>query len=455
MMKEKNSEINYYGFNSSQDVIHLQTKYTIWKRVVNIVFMVTVRNGYDETVMQQAIDKLFERNDCLRIRFVKRNGETLQYFEKERHIGRIPVKTFETESAMQSFIRRFRRKPIDCFKGRTLEAVFAVNPSGEKVIFFKVSHFVADTYGIGILINDLFAVYDALKNGKEMPKEPGSFEKVLKKDIEYKNNEEAKEADRAFIKEYYGVRHKEHPMYCGIHGNTSDIWLREKKKGHFSMPYLFIRCSTESYKFIIPKLLVEKVQEYCIARRVTVGEFFFYAVSVAASVVNDKAPIQAPLELLNCRGTLDERKAAGTKVQSMSVYTTVDYSKSFTENLLNIYEEQRELYRHTRLSYLEIQKYQLDLWKFSPLGQVLNHTYSFIPFQAPDGVSLQVLSNGRCALPAYIAFMHNLKSGEMEAVYDVQTAVVSPQAMVDFQNLLLRVTEAAIESPDTALNELF
>ena len=27
-----------YGFNSSQDIIHLQTKYTLFKRVANIVF---------------------------------------------------------------------------------------------------------------------------------------------------------------------------------------------------------------------------------------------------------------------------------------------------------------------------------------------------------------------------------------------------------------------------------
>lgn len=446
---------NYYEFNSSQDVIDLQTRYTIWKRVVNIVFSVTVKDGFDRDIMRKALDKLFERNDCLRITFVKRNGRTVQYFEEKRCVGNIPDVVFDTDSSMRKYINRFRRKPTDCFKGDTLDAVFAVNPSGESLILFKVSHFVADTYGIGVLVKDLFRIYDALKNHAEMPPVPGSFEKVLKRDIAYKENREAVERDRLFFKEYYTQRHAEHPMFCGIHGNTSDLWLKEKKKGRFSMPYIFVKCDTESFKFVVPKAVTENVRHYCEDNQVPMGTFFFYILAIGSSLVNDRAPIQAPLELLNCRGTLEERNAGGTKVQSMSVYTVVDYSKSFKDNLAAQYADQQELYRHTRLSYLEIQELQRKFWKFSALSQILNHAYSFIPFDAPDGVSLQVLSNGKGALPAYIAFMYNMKTSEVEVIYDIQTIVITPQVLVDFQNLLIQITEKVITAPDIKLADLF
>ena len=63
-------EKTLYRFNSSQDVVHLQTKYTLFKRVANIVFYLTLDEPLDRQLMREAIDRLIERNDCLRITFV-------------------------------------------------------------------------------------------------------------------------------------------------------------------------------------------------------------------------------------------------------------------------------------------------------------------------------------------------------------------------------------------------
>ena len=106
-----------YGFNYSQDIIDLQTKYSLFKRVVNIVFAVTVESGFDEVLMKNAINKMIERNDCLRLRFVKEGKKTVQFVEPERTIGEIPFKSFSTQGQMDAFLRRFRKKATDMFKG--------------------------------------------------------------------------------------------------------------------------------------------------------------------------------------------------------------------------------------------------------------------------------------------------------------------------------------------------
>lgn len=450
-----NMEKTLYPFNYSQDIITLQTKYALFKRVINIVFSVTVDAGFDEALMHRAIDLMIARNDALRLTEVKEGKTSKLYFADERKIGTIPSRRFSTSAQFDAFLRRFRKAPTDLKKGRTLEAVFGVDPAGKQFVLFKVSHMVADTYGIGVIVTDLMGVYAALKEGKELPPAPGRFEDVLIKDTEFRANDAAVEKDRAFFDEYYKTRHSERPIYCGLHGNGSDRWLKNKRKGAISLPYLFIKCDTEGYRFVVPAAVTLKVEDWCEKNGITMNTFFFYTCGIATSLLNDRARYQIPLELLNCRGSVAERKSAGTKVQSMGVYLTVDYEKSFLDSVVALSDEQHELYRHTRLSYLEIEDLTHSFYNFSMLGQVTSYCFSFIPMSMPKGITLQVHSNGKGALTGYIAMMHNVDTNEIETVYDIQTRMITPQQLVEFQNTWMHVIEQVIARPEAKMKELF
>lgn len=444
-----------YSFNYSQDIIHLQTKYALFKRVANILFSVTFDEGFDEGRMLDALQLLIDRNDCLRLTFVKEGKEIRQYFEPARKLGKVPSVRFETTSQLEAWVRRFRRKGLDMMKGQTFQPVFAVNASGEKMVFIKISHYVADTYGIGVLVNDLSAIYNALSSGSELPPAPGSFEEVIRKDNEYRANTEATEKDRSFFEEYYGKTHAERPLYCGIHGDGSDRWLKYKKKGDISLPYLFIKCDTEGYRFVIPAAITLRAEQWCKENEITMNTFFFYAYAVACSLINGRAPRQAPLELMNCRATVADRKAAGTKVQSLSVCTNVDYAKSFNENIAPLFAELTEMYRHTRLTYLEMEAMQHKTWNYSMISQVINYCFSYIPIKNPKGVHLQVWSNGKGALVTYLAMMHDVDTNEITMNYDIQTKMVTPVQLIEFQNLYIHVIETVLDKPATPLGEIF
>ena len=449
------TERTYYGFNSSQDVINLQTKYSLFSRVANIMFYVTVDAGFDRTLMKQAINKLFERHDCLRITFVKKKGKIEQYFVDHREVGRIPERNFETQTAMFKFMDKHRVAQVNPFLGQTLDVVFAKNPDKKDTIIFKVSHYVCDSYGIGVLVNDLFAIYEALRDGKPMPAMPSSFEKVLQKDLEYKSNEEAKAKDKEFFKNLATVKHPEHPTYCGLHGNNSERWLKLKKKGWFSVPYLFVKCDTDGYRMVIPAAVSEKIFSYCEISKVSLSSFLFYCTCIATSLINDRCKAQFPLDLIEGRGTLYERKCAGTKVQNTCVYAEVDYEKNFSENLLQCYNEQQDLYRHTRLSYLEVEQMYHNQWKYSMISQVFNFCFSLIPFKMPKGVNLQLYTNGKGALVAYIAMILNVDTNEIYVNYDVQRKMITSAQLMDFQSLLVHVIEAVLKNPDEKLGVVF
>lgn len=444
-----------YLFNYSQDIVHLQTKYSLFKRVSNILFSVTFENGFKDGLMTKAIELLVERNDCLRLVCEKKGKQNMQYFREHCTVGKIPSFTFDSYGQIDKFVNKFRRGAINVYKGETFKPAFATGPNGEKMVFIKISHLVADTYGIGILVNDLYHIYNALERGEELPAAPGQFEEILKKDTQYRANEEGVDKDIAFFKDYYEVKHSTIPAYCGIHGNESDRWLKLKKKGARSLPYLFVKCDTRGYKFVIPATLTEKVEELCAQHSLSMNTFFFYTCAIACSLRNEKRPYQLPLELMNCRGTVADRKAAGTKVQSLSVYTTVDYTRSFIENVMELYSDQAELYRHTKLSFLEVQDIQHKLWNYSMTSQLTNFCFSFIPVAFPKGIQFQLHSNGKGALPAYMALMLNTETKEVYAMYDIQTKMCNTDQMIEFQNTYVKVIESVLKSPDAKLGELF
>ena len=56
-------EPTYYHFNNSQDVVFRQTQFSLFKRVLNIVFSLELEKGFDKALMTQAFEKLYERND--------------------------------------------------------------------------------------------------------------------------------------------------------------------------------------------------------------------------------------------------------------------------------------------------------------------------------------------------------------------------------------------------------
>ena len=444
-----------YRFNSSQDVINLQTKFTLFKRVVNIVFSTTVEKGFDEGIMTRAINKVIERNDCLRITFVKKGGETLQYFADHREIGKIKSYVLDTPEKFDSFVKKFRRKPTDCYKGDVLRVAFAVNPQGQQVIFFKISHFVADDFAIGVIVSDLFAVYDAMVGGKEMPAMPSRFEDVLKKDNDFLDNEEAKERDRQFFQEYFTKKHPETPQFCPIQGNNSGLWLKNKRKGKYAMPFLFIDCDTEGYKFDIPVAIVNKALEWSEKTQIPPATFFYYAFSLTVSLLNDRYRYILPLMLLNSRATSTERHCGGTKVQSIALYTEIDYSKSFNENVAATFEDQNELYRHTKLTYLETNDLQHKFWKHSLVSQLNPFCFSFIPSVSPEGVKLMLHSNGKGALATYVAIMMDINTHAMTIVYDQQTEMGTPQDLVEFNNRLVGVIEKVLDNPEEILEKIF
>jgi len=445
-------EIKYYDINQSQEVVKLQCKYTLFKRIINIVTSMTSEKELDFDVMKKAYNKVVERNDCLRIKFVKREGKLMQYFDEYTPVEDIPVLEFATKEEQEAFINKKRMHAIKYLKGVVIEPYFIKTYDKKWMVLLKVCHFILDVYGINMIFKDLFEVYDALKNNKELPEKPGSFEEVVKKDLILKNNQAYNESNEKFFTEY--LLDRPEPYYAGIHGPEDPIFKKKLKKNHRGQKMFIINCDTKGYMHTIDKETCDKVMEYCKANTKSPANFLMYAASITTSRLNGNVKNMLPLELCNCRATVAEKKCAGTKVQSLGCYTHIEHDKTFKENFEEYCLNQMNLSRHLGFPDMKFEMLLHKLYRSSMLETYYWLAYSFIPMKKPEGMEFQVYSNGKCALPCYVAQLYDVDTGEISMAYDVQIKTTSEEHVKKFHDAYVGVIKQILNNPDIKVSDI-
>ena len=448
-MKEQKT---YYELNPSQEVVMLQCKYTLFKRVVNIISSIETKNNLNFDLMEKAYNLVVERNDCLRIRFKKQNKKLVQWFEEKLPYKTIPVISFNTKEEQEKFIDKLKKHAIKYKKGVTIEPYFIKTYDNKNMILLKVCHLILDIYGINIIYKDLIDVYEALLNQTELPECPTSFEEVVKKDLRRKNNKETDANNREFFTKL--LNSKEEPYYAGLNGENNKLWQKQLAKNKRAMKMFFIRNDTKGYCLKIKKDIMDRVMEYCKQINQSPANVLFFASSVCASKINGNVKNMLPLELYNCRGSAHEKKCAGTKVQSLACYTTIDHDKSFEENFANFCLEQSKLYRHIGFSDQAFEMLLHKTYKSSMLETYYPLTFSFIPYTKPVDYTLNMYSNEKGALITYIAQLYDINSGEMDIAYDCQTKIVSEQNVIDYHKNYISLLKQITQNPKIILKDI-
>ena len=441
-----------YDLNPSQEVVKLQCKYTLHKRVINILTSISSEKEIDFDVMKQAFNKVVERNDCLRIRFVKQDGKLMQYFLDEDKFDEIPYIEFKTKTQQDKFFDKYKKKAIKYTKGVVVEPYFIKTFDNKYMVLLKICHLILDIYGINVIFKDLFDVYTAMKNNTELPECPTKFEDVVIKDLEAKKNGVKTEKHFEFFNEYLDTR--EEPYYAGLHGDSLPLWQKQRAKGKRAMKMFFVRNDTTGYLQKIDKETMDKVASYSKENRVSMANLLFYMASITASKMNGNVKNMIPLELCNCRATNLERKCAGTKVQSIGCYTVVEGGKTFKDNLSAFVDNQNQLYRHLDFSDQEFEMMLHRKYPSSMLETYYSITFSFIPFIKSEDVEFNIYSNGKGALPAYLAMLYNVNEGDADMAYDVQDQLMNEQDIIKYHKNYVSVINQIMDNPEIKIEDV-
>ncbi len=216
----------------------------------------------------------------------------------------------------------------------------------------------------------------------------------------------------------------------------------------------FIKNDTRTYGHKIEKPQVEKLLNFAKENNTSIASLLLYIYSVTQSRMNKDVPFLLPLELCNLRDTLLARKCAGMKVQSLNVLTKVDKDLSFKDNVEFFVKSQSENYRHMGMSDMEHQILLHKVYKTSMMTTYYSLAYSFIPYESREGVKVNFYTNGKCALPCYVALLYDYLNNEINVGYDAQIKLLTEENVKVFHQNLIKCIDQVLDNPDMLIKDV-
>ncbi|MBR4765826.1 MAG: hypothetical protein IK085_03565 [Clostridia bacterium] len=448
-----------YPFTPAQEMINFMLKYSFFhKQVIQIPSSIVVKRKINFDIMQKALEKEIERNDCMRLRFSKKHGFT-QYFEEKVEIGKIPVLNFKSQQEQDEFLTADAQKPIKCFKGETYRIFFFNTADGRNGIYINVIHLAMDAPAVFIFFDDLLKVYEALENGTEMPKPLGSYETAIKKELEYINNAEKVQADRDFYVNYF-LKDGE-PIWNGVMGPGPLDKLREKKKnseiratGSFDPIHdeavLEKRTLTvEDSKIILDYMEKNQISGECVVQlgmRLHVGK------------INHRHDDTHFLVLSNRRKTVNEKRCGGTMASALPWRIILPETLTFNEAVDKLKTLQGDIMRHNNYPFIRWLENERELFNYGMKDGTTTMMFSWFPLEddTMNGWEYEFhgYSIGHYVMPLYTYTMKDSTTGGLRFAYLHRTDTISTADIDRLQDNTVKALVMGCSNPDITLKEI-
>lgn len=449
-----------YPLIPPQEMIQFMLKYSFFhKQVTQIPESIIVTKEIDFDLMEKAFNIEIERNDCLRLRFFKEKGKIRQYFLDEYREQNIPVLDFKSDEERTQVLTADAQKPVRMLKGETYRIKFFRTHDKRCGVYINIHHLVMDNAAVFIFFADLFAVYDHLKDGTPMPKPLGSYEAIIKKEIEYISNPENIKKEEEAYTEY--ITKDGEPLYLGVEGPKFLEAERKKKKNpDIKAPSLFdpIHDKAEMTKHTLPYDDSQKIFKFMEENGVSGECLVQLGMRLHISKINNRHNDTYFIVLCPRRHNLKEKRAGGTLAAPLPWRIVLPENTTFRDALEKMKEIQVWAFRHMDYPYMEYRDLQRKLFNYPAAAGASTMMFSWFPLEANTmsgwEYEFEGYNLGRYVMVLYSFAMKDTHSGCLKLSCLHRTQFVS----VDDINSLHKGTEKAlmlgVENPDITLGEI-
>lgn len=449
-----------YPLIPPQEMIQFMLKYSFFhKQVTQIPDSIIVSQKIDFDVMTEAFNIEIERNDCLRLVFFKQNGKIMQYFRDPYRIGSVPVYNFKSDEEREKVLTADAQKPIKMLKGEIFRLKFFTTYDGRYGVYINIHHLVMDNAAVFAFFNDLFAMYDHLKNGKPMPKPLGSYEDRIKRELAYVEDKSNLEKEKAAYTEY--ITRNGEPLYLGVEGpKLLEAERKKKKDPSINAPSLFdpIHDKAELTKTTFSPELSEKFFAFCEKNNVSPECLVQLALRMHLSKINNGHLDTYFICLCTRRRTLVEKRSGGTVTAPLPWRVHLEEDDTFMSALDKMADAQVWAFRHMDYPYLEYRDLQRELFNYSAAAGSSTMMFSWMPIneKSINGWEYEYVGYGlgRYIMVLYTFAMKDAHTGCLKISCLHRTKFVSVEDIKALQNGTKRALEIGLENPDISVKKL-
>ena len=449
-----------YPLIPPQEMIQFMLKYSFFhKQVTQIPDSIIVSQKIDFDVMTEAFNMEIERNDCLRLVFFKQNGKIMQYFRDPYRIGSVPVYNFKSDEEREKVLTADAQKPIKMLKGEIFRLKYFTTYDGRYGVYINIHHLVMDNAAVFAFFNDLFAVYDHLKNGKPMPNPLGSYEDRIKRELAYVEDKSNLEKEKAAYTEY--ITRNGEPLYLGVEGpKLLEAERKKKKDPSINAPSLFdpIHDKAELTKTTFSPELSEKFFAFCENNNVSPECLVQLALRMHLSKINNGHLDTYFICLCTRRRTLVEKRSGGTVTAPLPWRVHLEEDDTFMSALDKMADAQVWAFRHMDYPYLEYRDLQRELFNYSAAAGSSTMMFSWMPIneKSINGWEYEYVGYGlgRYIMVLYTFAMKDAHTGCLKISCLHRTKFVSVEDIKALQNGTKKALEIGLENPDISVKEL-
>lgn len=453
---------NTYDLIPSQQTMYLMVKYSLHKQITQIPTSFMLDQDVDFNLLTKALNIEFQRNDSLRLRFFKENKTVKQKFIDEYKVESVPVMSFKTREEQDAFFGKDAQKPVKFLKGECYRIIFFnALYNGFKGIYLNISHLNLDAMGILVFYLDLLRVYQALKNGTEMPAPLNKYEDYIIKEFENLGNTKKQEKAEKFYREYF-LKGGE-PMYAGVHGPAFLEKARKKQKNpDLRVPGAYNPLHDKA-EYITKKIESEdarKILEFCQAHNTAPESLLLMGYRTYASKINYRTPDVFMMLLCSKRITYKDMQTGGCMAQPLQVRTIIEEEKTFKEALDEFLTVRTQLYRHLSYPYITARDLSRDLFDYGLIQGPACMMFSWLPipinmFKELDmKVEYKFYNLGRYFTPLYTICHPDPEDLSISCNYMYRVKLVSQNDIEALHRNAVNVILKGIENPDITVKEL-
>ncbi|HCW73930.1 MAG TPA: hypothetical protein DHM90_09180, partial [Clostridiaceae bacterium] len=353
-------ERTFYPLTPSQLSIFLSRKYSMHKSIINIPTSLIVKEALDLDVLEEAVRKGVQRWDSFAIRLVK-DKEPKQYFGKREAecIERLDF-TGKSREIMEKTFLKLGAKKLEIFEAPMARFFIVKTPEGYGGIFSVINHLIMDSWAISMFYKDCMEIYSAMKNGSPMPKEVKPYEKVLKKEVMYRQTEQYQKSLEYWRNEFS----RGEPIFTHINGSEVLEKFR-KKKGYENARFagaFYLRSTSGHDLHWVHRDDIEKMTGFLEENKFpSLQVMFQMGLRTYLSKVNSQVEDVSTYNIVARRGTLEEKMTGGTRVHFVHFRTIMPKDTTFLDGCRMLYDKQNELYRHADFSPMEMFEVEKEL----------------------------------------------------------------------------------------------
>lgn len=420
----------YYELTIPQQNIWLVEQLNPNTTINNIYGTLSIKKSLDLNILKNAINKIIENNDALRIRIDEIDSKPMQYIHEFEYED-LPVYFIDAneKEKIQNIIRTISLEHINILNNKLYDFRIIYSPT-EVTLCVKMHHLIADAWSMAqLFVEHLNYFYEKLENHLIAEPKP-SYISYIEKNNNYINSEKFTK-DKLFWENYVSDLNCENQYH-----------IPKQKK-----------CNRKTKS--LGNDLYDKINKYCKTNNITEYTFFLGIISTYFAKLFSNRHLVIGTPFLNRKKSDKEFDMMGMFVTTLPLHIHVSKDLNFIELCKQINSTNLSCFKHSNYPYSEIQKaYSQSSGNVTNLYEI---AFSYQINNLENNFDCNIYKNTWFANeyqsnPLFISYMNHF--GEHELCYDYW---INSFDELDIDNLHDRITyiiNQVVKKNDIKISEI-